>query len=56
MDPNATLSRLRIIFNNWEEWGNLELDAAASMEEVSELFLDIDNWLTSGGFRPDDWS
>jgi hypothetical protein len=56
MDPNTTLSRLRELLSNWEEWGTLELDAEASMDEVTDLFFGLDNWLSQGGFRPNDWS
>ena len=56
MDPNTTLSRLRELLSNWEEWGTLELDAEASMDEVTDLFLGLDTWLSTGGFRPSDWS
>lgn len=56
MDPNTTLSRLRELLSQWEEWGTLELDAESSMDEATELFLALDDWLSQGGFRPNDWS
>ena len=56
MDPNATLSRLREVLSLWEQWGSLELNADATLDEVVDLFFAIDEWLSTGGFRPDDWS
>jgi hypothetical protein len=56
MDPNETLSSLRATFARWEEWGTLEVDAEEAMDSLTDLFFALDNWLTSGGFRPDDWS
>lgn len=56
MDPNATLQRIRSLSNTWEEWGSLELDPLATLDELTELMLGLDEWLTSGGFRPNDWS
>lgn len=56
MDPNEALSGIRDVFARWEEWGTLEVDAEAALDELTDLFFALDNWLTSGGFRPDDWS
>ncbi len=56
MDPNVALSRLREVFTQWEEWGTLELDAAEAMDELVDLFHGLDEYLTSGGFPPSDWS
>lgn len=56
MDPNITLSLLRELLSRWEEWGTLEVDAEAAMDEILDLFYGLDEWLTSGGFRPNDWS
>jgi len=39
MDPNITLSRLREVFTQWEEWGTLELDAAEAMDELVICFM-----------------
>jgi hypothetical protein len=55
MDPNATLARLRELLSLWEEWGSLDSNAEASMDEIVDLFYGLDQWITSGGFRPDDW-
>lgn len=56
MDPNETLKRLRNILNTWDEWGILEADAEDALNNVTELFYALDDWLSQGGFRPDDWS
>ena len=56
MDPNVTLSRLRDVLSRWEEWGTLEMNPESCMDEIADLFFAMDNWLVSGGFRPDDWS
>lgn len=56
MDPNETLSDLRAIFARWEEWGVLETHPESAMDELVDLFFGLDEWLTKGGFRPDDWS
>ena len=56
MDPNVALAALRQVFSQWEEWGDLELNATEAMDSLVDLFLGLDEWLTSGGFRPDDWN
>lgn len=56
MDPNEALGRLREICSAWEEWGELSLDPTEALDSLTDFFLALDNWLTSGGFRPDDWS
>lgn len=56
MDPNIALSRLRELLARWEEWGTLEIDAEAAMDEILDLFYGLDEWLSTGGFRPSDWS
>ena len=56
MDPNIALSRLRELLSRWEEWGTLEVDAEAAMDEILDLFYGLDEWLSQGGFRPSDWS
>ena len=53
MDPNATLNKIISICEEWEDYGN---NAEASMNELSELILSLHDWISSGGFRPDDWS
>lgn len=44
MDPNETLEQLR-----------RAADGSASPDEVQELFHDLDEWLSGGGFLPDAW-
>jgi hypothetical protein len=56
MDPNETLHRMRDFFIRWEEWGSIEVDPEAAMDELTDLFFALDNWLITGGFRPDSWS
>jgi hypothetical protein len=56
MDPNETLASIRTTLMRWEEWGTLEVDAEEAMDFLTDTFFALDNWLTSGGFRPDDWS
>ena len=52
MDPNAELKRLRELATSIiEQTENNTLDAI----EMAEAFDDLDNWLTSKGFKPDDW-
>lgn len=55
MDPNATYDELISLCEKWEEWGTLEIDPLAAMDQVSVLFLALNDWLTNGGFRPDAW-
>ena len=55
MDPNDTLARLVRLCEEWQEWGDLEVDPVPALDEVSELVLALDNWLSQGGFRPDSW-
>jgi nitrate/nitrite-specific signal transduction histidine kinase len=59
MDPNETLKMIRKIVNEWEDVGSSymshdELDTFTN--ELIEYVQSLDEWLTTGGFRPDDWS
>ena len=56
MDPNATLARIKTICDKWEEWGTLEMDPLETLDELTELVQSLDEWLSNGGFRPDNWS
>jgi hypothetical protein len=56
MDPNATLESIRNICTSWQEWETLENDPASTLDDLAELVYDLDQWLTTGGLRPDDWS
>lgn len=53
MDPNATLAEMReqmdTVFG-----GNAELFEEAAVR-LAELGASLDEWLSRGGFLPDDW-
>ncbi len=51
MDPNATLARLREISQWWNE-GDAD---ASDLETAVELFETLDEWLSKGGYVPNDW-
>jgi len=55
MDPNVALERLLSICEQWEEWGELEQNPIAALDEVAELFLGLNEWISSGGFLPNLW-
>jgi len=48
MDPNATLAMLRRLAG--------DIEAAGEHEPWAEHFAALDDWLTSGGVPPDDWT
>ena len=58
MDPNKTLKVIRRLMNEWEDGLSLLSPAEfeAFLDEVCEHVVALDEWLTNGGFRPDDWS
>lgn len=56
MDPNVTLSDIRKICSDWAELDITGVDPATALDELVDLVYDLDAWLSSGGFRPDDWS
>lgn len=43
MDPNATLREMRIHYAN------------GRYQEAAELAIELDHWISRGGFLPDDW-
>lgn len=49
MDPNATLEELREVLQAGE--------TAADIDQVRALvlFSALDDWLSNGGFPPDEW-
>lgn len=47
MDPDATLRELRNIVNCPDDF---------TVEYAAELFAALDDWLSSGGFKPADWA
>lgn len=55
MDPDATLSEIRERIAEADTAPTLAR-ANVLMEEACELFVVLDNWLTGGGFLPDDWT
>lgn len=58
MDPNETLKIIRKLMNQWEDGLSpaSREDVEAFLDEVCEHVIALDEWLTNGGFRPDDWS
>jgi hypothetical protein len=53
MDPNETLGWIRrFIAAYWEDKRCL---TPTGMEEIFDLFDDLDRWITNGGFLPTDW-
>ena len=57
MDPNQTLTKLIFLCEQWQEWGELEMSAVETLDDVTELVLALDNWMTQRrGFLPDLWS
>ena len=58
MDPNETLKMIRKLMNEWEDGLSLlsSADVDSFLDEVCESVVALDEWLTNGGFRPDDWS
>ena len=52
MDPNETLKRIRELMRAEFTTKTDELDAFA---EVTDLFLELDRWIVSGGFPPAVW-
>lgn len=50
MDPNAALAEIRRLY------GLAEWTANPDLQELGEKVEALDDWLTSGGFLPDEWS
>lgn len=48
MDPNETLRRLRQLIGGTEN--------VVPWAEAVDLFTDLDEWLSKGGFLPQDWA
>lgn len=53
MDPNATLATLREIVSLAR---TNSADPAGLISDLVETFPALDEWLSSGGFLPADWS
>ncbi len=45
MDPDANLRELRDLARTGDD-----------PDRMAELFIALDDWLTSGGFKPADWA
>jgi hypothetical protein len=57
MDPNKTLTTLIALCERWQEWGELEMSPVETLDDVTDLVLALDNWMTDRrGFLPDLWS
>jgi hypothetical protein len=62
MDPNRTLKHLRFMLGGCPDFISPEdqccdmEDAIALYHEAMELFQSLDNWISSGGFLPKDWT
>lgn len=59
MDPNEALKMIRQHTYDWEDgcvayMSHDELDKF--LAELVEHVIALDEWLTNGGFRPDDWN
>ncbi|CAB4131449.1 hypothetical protein UFOVP276_204 [uncultured Caudovirales phage] len=57
MDPNETLNQLRESVKDW--YANTlpvnSVEAIAELGRVIELVQAMDDWLSKGGFLPNDW-
>ena len=57
MDPNAVLQTIRdlaVLCLERSDQGRRFLEAGA-IAELSATILDLDTWLSRGGFLPKDW-
>lgn len=59
MDPEVALANARAALLRLDElserndlYAQLRVEA---LQEVAEAFMDLDEWLTKGGFLPKDW-
>jgi len=55
MDPNANLKEQRTIAQNILFSQHAETDLQDA-ERLAELVLALDEWITRGGFLPQDWT
>lgn len=57
MDPNATLNALRALLAKFRQQ---DIDGTVydwhDLARVAELAEGLDEWISKGGFLPDDWS
>jgi hypothetical protein len=56
MDPNETLSQIRAKLADLETPLDDSDDAWNIVQEITELFCGLDDWLKNGGFLPSDWA
>lgn len=55
MDPNAALAGMRRLCDE-AEWLNSRDEIEAHMLAMRDQFRSLDEWLSKGGFLPDDWN
>ncbi len=56
MDPTVTLEKLRNAIAELRLLSDAEEAIPASLgDEVSNIFEDLDGWMSRGGFRPMQW-
>lgn len=56
MDPNETLKMIRELAEFAANPNRSALASKASLWEAVELFKELDEWLSKGGFLPDAWN
>lgn len=54
MDPNENLAEQRRIFARLDA-GN-EREQTADLERLADLAQALDEWISGGGFLPDEWA
>jgi len=57
MDPNQALANARDAHQRAERFYQKFDDAArlAALEEIDKAFEALDEWISKGGFLPDEW-
>lgn len=56
MDPNATLIKMRELASTVLSDPTEDGYGSYAADELAELVLSLDAWLSSGGFFPEDWA
>ncbi len=51
MDPNNTLQRIRELVGK----PNYPIELDTAWDDLTELVESLDDWLSRGGFLPEDW-
>lgn len=49
MDPNEALRQIRAAIDDWNEY------EICDVESLITLVEGLDNWISGGGFLPNDW-